>query len=86
MYSLVVSYKVKLHMHALYIFMILCRIIYYYNDSNKHNILVYSKCSMSFILYILTILVYQDVVISGHVSAVIMEFKKKTFMVIIHGK
>ena len=28
---------------------------------------------MSFILYILTILVYQDVVISAHVSAVIME-------------
>ena len=26
MYSLVVSYKVKLHMHALNIFMILCRI------------------------------------------------------------
>ena len=26
MYSLVVSYKVKLHMHALHIFMILCRI------------------------------------------------------------
>ena len=52
MYSLVVSYKVKLHMHALHI---------------------YSKCSVSFILYILTILVYQDVVISAHVGAVIME-------------
>ena len=26
MYSLVVSQKVKLHMHALHIFMILCRI------------------------------------------------------------
>ena len=45
---------------------------------------------VSFILYILTILVYQDVVISAHVGAVIMELFKKLivimFMVIIHGK
>ena len=43
-------------------------------------------------LYIvhLTILVYQDVVISTHVGAVIMELLRKTnsynIMVIIHGK
>ena len=49
-----------------------------YNDSNTHNIIVYSKCSVSFILYILTILVYQDVVISAHVGAVIMELFLKT--------
>ena len=36
-------------------------------------ILVYSKCTVSFIFYILTILVYQDVVISAQVGAVIME-------------
>ena len=45
---------------------------------------------MSFILYILTFLVYQDVMISAHVGAVIMElfFKitVKTCMVIIHGR
>ena len=47
MYSFVVIYKVKLHMHALHIFMVLCRI-------------------------------YQDVVISAQVGAVIMELLKKT--------
>ena len=43
-----------------------------------------------YIVHDLTILVYQDVVISTHVGAVIMElFLKltvKTFMVIIHSK
>ena len=57
-------------------------------NSNKHNILVYSKCSVSFILYILTILVYPkcgDQCISWCSNyGTIKKLTAKTL--IIHGK
>ena len=78
MYSLVVSYKVKLHMQR-------CTYLWYYveyNESNKHNTPVYSKCSVSFT--IVHFIVPRRSWFSNY--GIIKRITVKTLMVIIPSK